>query len=91
MIGDYPKRRSGVSIRAVEGELVVLDLEAEQVHQLNPTASFIWQRCDGQRTVGKIADELAGSFDVDPDTAREAVIGALRRLDELGLLDQARD
>ena len=71
--------------------MVVLDLEAEQVHQLNPTASFIWPRCDGQRTVAKIVDELASSFDVDPNTAREAVIAALRRLDELGLLDHPRE
>lgn len=70
--------------------MVVLDREAEQIHQLNPTASFIWERCDGRRTAWDIADELAGAFDVDPDTAREAVSAALRRFAELGLLDDAR-
>jgi len=91
MVDDNPKRRSDVSIRSVDGEMVVLDREAKQIHQVNTTASFIWHRCDGQRTVREIADELAGSFDVDPDTARQAVIAALHRFDELGLLDHARD
>jgi hypothetical protein len=42
---------------------------------LNPTATFIWDQCDGQRTVQEIAEQLAGSFEVGLDTAREAVTG----------------
>jgi len=91
MVGDYPKRRSDLSLRDIEGDTVVLDRVAKQVHRLNPTASFIWHRCDGHRTVGAIADELVGSFDVDPVTAKEAVIAALHQFDGLGLLDHARD
>jgi hypothetical protein len=89
MVGDRPKRRSDVSIRAVEDDTVVLDRAAEQIHRLNSTASFIWHRCDGRRTVREIADELAGSFDVDPEAANEAVVVALRQLDQRGLLDHA--
>jgi hypothetical protein len=89
MVGDRPKRRSDVSIREVEDDTVVLDRAAEQIHRLNSTASFIWHRCDGRRTVREIADELAGSFDVDPEAANEAVVVALRQLDQRGLLDHA--
>jgi len=87
MVGDRPKRRSDVSIREVEGDTVVLNRAAEQIHRLNSTASFIWHRCDGRRTVRDIADELTGTFDVEPEAANEAVVAALRQLDQLGLLD----
>jgi Coenzyme PQQ synthesis protein D (PqqD) len=88
--GNYPRRRSDINARIVVDETVVLDLGAAQIHQLNATASFIWHRCDGRRTVVEIAEELAGSFGVDYAPARQAVEATLRRLAELGLLDSAR-
>ena len=91
MSQNHPKRRSDISARVVVDETVVLDLGAAQIHQLNTTASFIWNRCDGRCTVGEIADQLAESFDIDRETARQAVQETLRRFDELGLLDSARD
>jgi len=87
MVDSRPRRRSDVSVRDVEGDTVVLDRAAERIHRLNSTAGFIWQRCDGRRTVGDIAEELAGAFDVAPGAANEAVVAAIRQLDELGLLD----
>jgi hypothetical protein len=87
---DRPKRRSDVRVRDVEGDTVVLDRAAERIHRLNATASFIWHRCDGRRTVRDIADELAGSFDVEPEAANEAVVAAVDQLDQLGLLDHPR-
>ncbi|HZO41331.1 MAG TPA: PqqD family protein [Methylomirabilota bacterium] len=85
----YPKQRSDIRIRIIEEETVVLDSAAEQIHQLNPTASLIWNGCDGQRTATQIAAELTRCFDVDYETAQQAVDATLRRLDELGLLVRA--
>jgi hypothetical protein len=89
MRNEHPRRRSDLSIRAVEGEMIVLDRAANQVHQLNGTASFIWHWCDGQHAARDIANKLASSFDIDLDTARDAVIASLRRFEELGLLYHA--
>ena len=86
---NYPKQRSDISTRVVEGETVVLHLAAEQIHQFNPTASFIWNRCDGHRTAAEIAEELTGFFDVDYKAAYDAVVTTLRQLHELRLLDHA--
>ncbi len=91
VVEEHPKRRSDVSARAVQEELVVLDRAGNHIHQLNPTATFIWHRCDGRQTVQAIADEVAGAFAIDPETAREAVITSVRRFAELGLLDRTRD
>jgi coenzyme PQQ synthesis protein D (PqqD) len=90
-VPDHPRRRADVSVRAVGKEMLVLDREAEQIHQLNSTASFIWHRCDGRRTAGAITQELTDAFDVDPDTAKDAVLATLGQLAELGLLHHARN
>jgi hypothetical protein len=91
MIGERPRQRPDLTARTVGGEMVVLDRVTNQVHQLNATASFVWQRCDGQHTPPQIAEALLNAFDVDPLTARDAVVGVLHQFDELGLLGPARD
>jgi len=55
------------------------------------TASFVWDRCDGRRTVSEIAEQLADAFGTTPDASKEAVTAALRRFAALGLLEHARD
>jgi hypothetical protein len=86
MVDEHPRRRADLGVRVVDDETLVLDRAGGCIHQLNTTASFIWQRCDGQRTIHEIADDLARAFDVDADTARDAVTTSVRRFTELGLL-----
>lgn len=86
-----PRRRPDVNARRVLGEVVVLDRKADLVHQLNQTAGFIWERCDGRTTPQAIADQLVEAFEVDPDTATASVAAALRQLEQLGLLESVRE
>jgi Coenzyme PQQ synthesis protein D (PqqD) len=84
---DHPKRRPDVSVRVVESETVIFDRQGGRIHQLNSTASFIWERCDGKSTVAGIVKQLAHEFDVDYDTATKdvvTIIGQLRQLNLLG-------
>jgi hypothetical protein len=71
----------------VDGEVVVLDRQAGLIHQLNQTASYIWDRCDGQSTVAEIANQLAAAFDVGADTAVQDVAITITQLQSLGLLE----
>lgn len=81
-----PNRRTEFEERIVEGEMVVMDKESEQIHQLNQTASFIWQLCDGNHDRQQIAEELAASFEIDSVTAEADVTDTLNKLKEIGLL-----
>jgi len=83
---EHPRQREDVNARTVGGEIILLDRASNQIHQLNVTASFVWQRCDGRHTAAAIAEALTAAFDVDPDTARDAITAALRQFDQLGLL-----
>jgi Coenzyme PQQ synthesis protein D (PqqD) len=88
---DHPKRRVDVNVRMVDGEVVVLDRQSDLIHQLNHTASYIWDRCDGQSTVAEIANQLAAAFQVDADTAVQDVATTIRQLHSIGLLESLRN
>ena len=72
--------------REVNGETLVLDSRAELIHQLNPTATFIWKHARNGRSDDEIAAALTENFDVEIETARRDVAATLARLNELNLL-----
>jgi len=54
----HPRRRTDVNSQVVEGETVVLDRHHEFINQLNLTATYIWERCDGNASPEDIAATL---------------------------------
>ena len=73
-------------LRRVQNELLLLDVEFKQIHQLNQTASFIWDMWNQVPDTGKIAELLAQKFDVDEHVARSDVSGMVSKLRKLKLL-----
>lgn len=72
----------------VGGEVVILDRVAGVVHQLNPTASYIWTACDSS-PVDEIAAGLAADFAGAPERVRDDVLRSLADFERLGLLVDA--
>ena len=85
----YPRRRPEHRAGAVDGEMVLLDRGRHLVHQLNETASYIWDRCDGRHSIVAIAGELSAAFDVDACTAERDVALTVRQLEDAGLVEVA--
>ncbi|MET0554792.1 MAG: HPr-rel-A system PqqD family peptide chaperone [Vicinamibacteria bacterium] len=84
-----PKKRDDVSARVIAGETVVLDRDGGRVHQLNATASYVWERCDGSASPTEIARDLSEQYDVEPDQAASDVTSLVGQFRELGLLESA--
>ena len=80
------RRREGIMIREVVGDLLLLDSESGEIHQLNETATFIWRNCEEAPSVEALAAMLASEFDVAHDVAARDVEDALGRLRALNLL-----
>jgi hypothetical protein len=83
----YPKRRSDLNYRRINGETLILNREEKRLHQLNPTASFIWDCCDGNAHVTAIIDRLTLAYEVDAGTARKDVETVLLKLRTSNLLE----
>jgi hypothetical protein len=81
-----PKRRSNLTARTVDGETVILDRSGGFVHQLNQTASYIWDCCDGTSTIAAMITQLAEEFDVALETAETDVVLVIDQLRQLNLL-----
>jgi hypothetical protein len=82
------RRRQDVSIEEVAGETLVLDDAAGCLHRLNPTASFIWSRCDGQTSVAEIIRQMSDHFDVNDKVAEKDVAQVVTQLRGLNLLTE---
>lgn len=80
------QRDGSVTVREIDGEIVVLDTRSNQVHQLNRTASFIWRMCSQGTTPQALASALAVEFEVDEATAFEDVVKTLEQLGSINLL-----
>jgi hypothetical protein len=89
MMAYRPKRRRDIQTRVVDGQTIVLDRGEEFVHQINKTASYIWERCNGRRSPEEITCEICEVFDIDFPTARKDVIATVDRLRRSKLLEDS--
>ena len=83
-----PTTKPDLEVRTVDDEKVILDRDGEHIHQLNATASFVWDRCDGTREVSEIAQDLADAFGVTPELTLKDVSEIVLKFDQLGLLTE---
>lgn len=80
------KPRPDLAIENVDGELIVLDKAAGKVHQLNSSASFVWDGLSNGLAVDEIALMLSEAFDVEPEAALSDVEAALAEFAGLALV-----
>src|SRR5262245_24030531 len=74
-----PLRRMDVSVRIVDDEVLILDRPGGQIHQLNRTAGYIWERCNGQLTSVDIASQLAQDFEITAEVALPDILLCLEQ------------
>ena len=91
MNSERPKRRQDLRQRTVDGETLVDDRKADVLHQLNVTASFIWDLCDGEHDPQEIATALAGAYETPESITTTDVAVILARFRELELLAEGAE
>ncbi len=63
------RRVEGIAWRVIEGEAVLVNVRRDEVLHLNPTASFLWSRLDGEKTLMEIAAAMCEEFEVAEERA----------------------
>jgi hypothetical protein len=84
------KRGDSLAVREVSDGILLLDMDAGQIHQLNAAAGFIWRHCDGVACAGDIAALMAMEYDVQEAVAARDVEMALSELRALKLIGGGR-
>lgn len=72
--------------RTLDGEAIVITPDDSVLHTLNDTATFIWDRADGTRTLQAIAEEMTDEFDVDTETLQREAVAFVEDAVKRGLL-----
>ncbi len=80
------RRLEDIMVREIREEVLLLDMAANRVHQLNQTAGFIWRRCEDMTSPQEIATQLVEQFDVSQRVALADVIQTLENLRGLNLV-----
>ncbi len=75
-----PRRNEAILARVLEDEVVLFDPQTNKIHSLNPTAFFLWEHCDGERTSDQLVTLVCRRFDVAAD---RAAIDVSRLLDTM--------
>jgi hypothetical protein len=81
----YPRPALDTRVRRVGGRLLVA--RGNDAFELSDVAGFIWERCDGSRTVGDIAIEVVESYDVEPQVATDDMREIIQELESKGFLE----
>jgi hypothetical protein len=90
----YAKRNEGDIVWNQVGQEIIIILTREndeKVLRLNKTAGFIWEHCDGKKTVQQIVKDICQKYDVDETMAREEALALLNRMKKLQLVTLAAE
>jgi hypothetical protein len=78
-------REESLIIKTLPDEVLVYDLKADKAHCLNRTAAFVWNNCDGRKSVSEIARQLGKEFNAPVED--NLVWLALDQLEKFNLLE----
>lgn len=82
-----PKRVEHFLLEHLDGEMLLYHPGLAKTIQLNETASMIWGLCNGQRSIGEIAELLSGAFAEDGRQVEEDVSRTVQRFADEGAVE----
>jgi hypothetical protein len=84
------KLKDGFLLRQVAGQTVVLptgaELDLNMMITLNDTGAFLWQRLAEDTDEAALVSALLEEYDVDEETAKNAVCAFVKKLNDNGFL-----
>ena len=80
------RRRGDVIWRAVDDQVVGLDLQSSRYFSLNPSAAMLWDLLEQEMTAAELAEALTSYYGVEPEAAKKDVEALLAEMARSGLL-----
>ena len=78
--------------REIEGDMIIVPLVAgigdadDELYTLNETGRAIWQKLDGERTLGQVAEALVSSYSSPVSEINTDVLGFAAEMVRRGML-----
>ena len=80
------KKNPKMPWQSLGGETIVIDPLQNFSHEMDNTATFIWNRLDGNFTLEQIVDELCNEYSVARELATEDILEFVGMLAEKGMV-----
>jgi PqqD family protein of HPr-rel-A system len=84
---ERPKTREDLTVVVLDGEAVIWNDESGDLHHLNPTATIVFQLCDGTGTPQELTADIAEAFGIAIDEVGPQVIQLIGDFGDAGLLE----
>lgn len=81
-------KQSSVSWRNIENTVVILNPAQGNVHELNSTASLLWNKLDGKNSVSDLSDQLIEIYNLDQKEAQIDLFDFLKSALESNLIKE---
>ena len=78
--------RENLSSQKVDGELVILDKDNGQIHQLNSVASYIWLQIEAGSELNEILERLISVYEIENSIAQADLENVIQQFKDLELL-----
>ena len=69
MDASVPQRTANVLEKDVDGELIIVNANTNELISLSDSGRAIWDLVDNRRTVGQIVEAICAEYEVGPDDA----------------------
>ena len=79
-------RNPDAAYRIYDGQATVVLPGRSEINVLNEIGSLIWDRIDGERTVGQILQAVLDAYEIDSEQARSDMLDFLSSLQEHGMV-----
>lgn len=86
MWSKYLSQNPDTPARTIDGEAIIITPDDSKLHTLNDTATYIWDRADGTRTLEAIAADMLDEFEVDAETLRKEAVAFVEDAVQRGLM-----
>jgi hypothetical protein len=87
MTNNPKSRNKELVVQETGDEICIYDSVTNRMFSLNPTAAFVWQNCDGQKSIAEISRALAQSS--GQLVAHDVVWLAIEELKSFNLMEKA--
>ena len=82
-----PRSPTRLVVREIGGEVLILDTVADQIHQLNASASLVWRLHAAGKGLSEISEALANEFDITETAAERDASEVLQKFRALNLAE----
>lgn len=81
------RRCAGLTGHPIDDEVLLYDATRHATHRLNCTAHFIWEHCDGVRTLRQIVEMLTARWAAPVERVLSDAIDALATMEDNALIE----